>query len=489
MINIENILNKLKEHNVPEEKINEVERSYYLAKEIHCGQFRQSGEPYIIHPLHVANNLLEMEIYDTDMISAALLHDTIEDARIDFKKGDIANLINPEVAELVDGVTKISRMNFSTKEEQNFANARKIVTSLTKDVRIIIIKLADRLHNMRTLQYKKPEKQRENAIETMEVFVPLALSIGAYKVARELEDLSFQYIEPDKYKRILDNREKLERIRKPIIDEVNAKIKEILKEKNIPNEILYRVQNVTTIYRKMQKGYSMDNMYDLFYLKILVDTVNDCYTTLRYIHECYKPINGRFRDYIGGQRTNYYQSLHTTVGMRPSSLEYSDFGKIKIRTNSMDKVAAYGVPASWYLPTEGDVGPKRQTKEEVQRDINFNNQFAIHLQDLDDLFTDDKDFFSTIKRELLGEHVYVYNEAGDSIELPLGATALDFVCLAEKTIFDNATGVVINGKERPMNTILNNRDRIHIKTSGSRDLYQWTDVATTVAGKRKEYTQ
>ena len=489
LIEISDITKVLENHGASKEQIDDVERAFFVADEIHDTQIRQSGEPYIIHPLHVANNLLDMEIYDTNMICAALLHDTLEDAKISFKKGDIIELFNYDIAELVDGVTKISRMNFSTKEEQNFANTRKIITGLTKDVRIILIKLADRLHNMRTLQYKEPKKQKENAIETMEVFVPLALSIGAYKVARELEDLSFQYIKPDEYKRILENREKLERIRKPLIDEVNEKLNYILKQNGIPNEILYRVQNVTTIYRKMQKGYSMDNMYDLFYLKILVDTVNDCYTALRYVHDLYNPINGRFRDYIGGQRTNYYQSLHTTVGMCPSSKNDSYFGKIKIRTKAMNAVAANGVLAYLYLPTQGDVGPKRKTQEEIQNDIITKNPFAIDLKYLGDLFENDEHFFFTIKSELLGEHVYVYNEAGNVIELPLGATALDYICTLKDDTFNKATGVVINGREQPVDTLLNNRDRIEIITKGEKDLNKWATVdLKTVKGKLKVKT-
>ena len=265
MISIKDIIRIMREKGVPEEKINEIERSYFIAKEIHDGVTRQSGEPYISHPLNVAMNLIDMEIYDPDMISAALLHDTIEDAKIKFGKEDIANIINPTVAELVDGVTKISRMEFSTKEEQNDANLRKMVTGLTKDVRILQIKLADRLHNMRTLQFKSPIKQRENALETMNVYVPLALSIGAYRIKSELEDLSLQYVEPDEYKRILENRDRLEEKRKPLIMDVKDNLESILSSQGIPNDIIFRRSNINTIHNKINHGYSMDYMYDLFY--------------------------------------------------------------------------------------------------------------------------------------------------------------------------------------------------------------------------------
>ena len=244
MITVEKILIELQSHGVSEKKLKEVQKAYILAADIHNGQYRQSGEPYIIHPLNVAKNLLDMEIYDPDTISAALLHDTLEDAKIDFKKEDIARKINPTVAELVDGVTKMRRMQFSTKEEQSLANIRKITNGLSKDVRIILIKLADRLHNMRTLQYKSPEKQRENAIETKELFVPLALSIGAYQIKSELEDLSLMYTDPDVFQRITYEKKKLEDQRKEYLLMIKTKISDILKYNNIPNEILFRTKNI-----------------------------------------------------------------------------------------------------------------------------------------------------------------------------------------------------------------------------------------------------
>ena len=254
-----------------------------------------------------------MEVYDPDTISAALLHDTIEDAEIDFRKEDIKELINESVAELVDGVTKMRAMNFSTKNDEIQANTRKIINGLTKDVRIILIKLADRLHNMQTLEYKVPEKQKENAVETIELFVPLSLSIGAYRIKNELEDLSLQYIEPEEYKRIKEKKDLLQEKEENILKEIGNKIKIILESKDIPNEIIYRNQTICTLYKKIKKGYKLENIYDLFYLKILVDEVEDCYRTLCIVHENNPPINGRFKDYIYNPKTNFYQSLHTTV--------------------------------------------------------------------------------------------------------------------------------------------------------------------------------
>lgn len=473
MITIEKILKVLREHNVSEEKLIEVKKSFDLASEIHKNQFRQSGEPYIIHPLHVANNLLKMEIYDPDSISAALLHDTIEDAEDDFSKEDIAKIINPEVAELVDGVTKMRRMNFSTRNDQNLANTRKIINGLTKDVRIILIKLADRIHNMETLDFKSPEKQKENAIETMKLFVPLSLTIGAYQVKNVLEDLSLQYIEPEEYKRIKEEKDILAETEESYLREMGYKIREILKQKDIPNDIILRTQTITTIYKKIKKGYRLENIYDLFYLKLLVDEIEECYQTLCAVHSMNPPINGRFKDYIFNPRTNLYQSLHTTVSDTNGKLI-----KVKIRTFDMDKVAAYGIPALWNIRDA-------KTKEETQIELREKCQFAKKLIELDESFENNEDFFREINSELLTEHVYAYNHSGEIIELPAGSTALDFACQVFPDSLDIMTGVLVNGKEVPLNRPLKNNDRVQIITEGKINHENWEQFAHTSSAKQK----
>ena len=473
MISIEQILEELKKHNISEEKIKEVENSYLLAKEIHKNQFRQSGEPYIIHPLHVANNLLEMEVYDPDTISAALLHDTIEDAEEDFTKEDVAELINPEVAELVDGVTKMRRMNFSTKTAQSLANTRKIINGLTKDVRIILIKLADRLHNMRTLQYKTPQKQKENAIETMQLFVPLSLTIGAYQIKNKLEDLSLQYIEPDIFKKITEEKEYLQTQREAYLKEMSEKIQKILASKNIPNDIILRTQTICSIYKKLKKGYKLENIYDLFYLKILVEEIEDCYQTLCYVHKNNPPINGRFKDYIYNPRTNLYQSLHTTVSDNSGRLT-----KVKIRTFDMDKVAAYGIPAQWNIKD-------KKTMQETQENLRKKCQFAKKLIELDESFQDNEEFMKEIKNELLTEHVYPYTHSGETIELPYGSTALDFAAQVYPDELDKMTGIIVNGKEVPLNYKLQNKDRVQIITTGKINHDNWEFFAITTKAKQK----
>ncbi len=447
MIIIEDILEELKKHNATEQDLENVKKSFHLASDIHKNQFRQSGEPYIIHPLNVAKNALNMEIYDADTICACLLHDTIEDGE-DFSKEDIARIINPTVSELVDGVTKMRRMNFSTKEEQVLANTRKITNGLSKDVRIILIKLADRLHNMETLDFKKAEKQRENAVETMEIFVPLALSIGAYKIKSDLEDLALKYIEPDAYKQISYQKQKLQEQKKEHLEEIKYKINEILKAKEIPSQILLRTKNICTTYKKILEGYELENIYDLFYLKILVEEVDDCYRTLGLVHGEYPHINGRLKDYISNPKTNLYQSLHTTVSANSIPT------KVKIRTYDMDKVTAYGVSALWNIKNG-------MTKEETQEYIKKHIPFIKVLMEIDENSKNNYDFISQANKRLFTEHIYVYDK-DRTIELPYGSTAFDFICTIYPELIDKPVDIIVNEKVVGQDYDLNNTDRVEV---------------------------
>lgn len=481
MISIESIVRVLKQHGVSKEKIQEVYSAYILAERIHDGQIRESGEPYITHPLNVANNVLNMGVYDPDTISAALLHDVIEDAKFNYTKEDIAVSINPTVAELVDGVTKMKAMNFSNKEEQVVANTRKIINGLNKDVRIIIIKLADRLHNMRTISHKSPAKRKENAVETLELFVPLAIIIGAYRVKNELEELSIKYIDPLAYDAIVKRREELQKEAQLDLEEMAATIQEKLTEKGIKGKIVFREQSVYTIYKKLEKGYKIENQYDLHYLKIIVDTIPDCYSTLGLIHSCYKPTNGRFKDYIGNVRTNNYQSLHTTVSNK------GRFWKFKIRTAEMDKIDAYGVPAYWSIEDFDKVAPIEygKTIDETNEIIREKYQTAKKLLEIDESFSNNADFIKEIKANILSKHVYVYNNNGDVIELPAGSTALDFVCEVYPDKLDTITTIVVNGMEVTPNTPLNNNDRIQVLEDGKITHEHWENYATSDSAKKK----
>lgn len=472
MLTIDTIIEKLRQESVSEEKLQEVRTSYLLAKEIHKNQLRQSGEPYIIHPLHVANNLLEMEVYDPDTISAALLHDTIEDAEIEFTKKDVAELINPDVAELVDGVTKMRRMNFSTKQDQVFANTRKIMNGLTKDVRIILIKLADRLHNMETLEFKEPQKQKENAIETMELFAPLSLYIGAYSTKNKLEDLSLKYINPSEFTRITEQKAKLQEKEEEYFKEKEERINASLQKNGILHDIIFRSQTITSIYKRIQNGYKIENIYDIFYLKILVEEINECFQTLGLVHEIYSPINGRVKDYIWKPK-GFYRSLHTTV-----SDNVDNVFKVKIRTYDLNKVDAYGIPAYWNI---GD----RKTIEETNEMIRENCQFAKNLMELDSSFKDNAEFCRETGKEISTDHVYVFNHKGDTIALPKGATAFDFVCQVYPESIDKTAEILVNGKEVLLDYILQKDDRVQIITSEKSIHKNWENYATTTIAKQK----
>ena len=475
MITIDEIISDLRNHGISEDKIAIVKKAYQIAEDIHKDQFRQSGEPYIIHPLTVAKNLIDMEIYDIDSICAALLHDTIEDAQFDFRKEDIEKILNKDIAEIVDGVTKLKKIDFSTEKERIQANMRKIINGLTKDIRIILVKLADRLHNMETLEYKKSDKQMKIALETMELYVPLAYSIGAYRIKSKLEDLCLRYIDPDAYYRIKEQEEKLSEIAKSYLLEIKFKLEQLLQTKGIPNEIIFRAKNVWTAYDKIRKGYKIEDIYDLFYLKILVNEIDECFIALSCIHSKYRPINGRFKDYIYNPRTNYYQALHTTVADTNEKLT-----KIKLRTHDMDKIAGFGITAYWELG-----GDKRKTFEETQREIREKNPFAKKLMEIDEHVGDDEEFVQEVKSELLTEHVYVYTHTGIIIELPNGSTAMDFAAEVYPHDLDIMTGVLVNGKPEDFDYVLKPNDRVKILTDGKVNHDNWEQYATTSTAKLK----
>ena len=467
-ISIDYIIEELKKHN--RFGIDSVLKSYELAEEKHRGVYRQSGEPYITHPLHVAKILLEMEVWDIDIICAALLHDAIEDT--DLTKEEIIKDISPITANLVDGVTKIRRINFNSKKSQNQANTRKIVNGLNEDYRIIVIKLADRLHNMRTLQFKTPEKQRENAIETLEIFVPLADSLGMYEIKSQLEDLSFQYINPVEYEIIKEKKEMLENQFKSDLYEIMYKISLILDDKNIPYEFKFRTKNVYQTYLKQLHGYKIENIYDLYYIKTITDTIDNCYTVLGAVHT-YPPISDRFKDYINTEtkRTNLYQSLHTAI-IGPNNR----LVKVKIRTEIMDKKAAFGYTSLVNQPN----GP---TRSEIQEMIRKDNQFAIRLQDINQSFKEDNEFESVIRRDLLSEKVYPYSESGIRIEIPKGSTMLDYVAMMKQDGLNYYGSALVNEKEVGLDYVIGNNDRIVLIPGTTDDDINLEGIATTIKGE------
>ncbi len=467
---LQDLIDKLNEYN--SEEVEVIKKAYEYAKKLHEGQYRQSGEPYINHPLNVAYILADMHA-DRDTICAGLLHDVLEDTEI--TKEDIAHDFNQNVANLVDGVTKLSKMNFSSKQDQNLANTRKIITGITEDVRIIIIKLADRLHNMRTLQFKSEFKQKENALETMEIFVPLAYYIGAYRIKSELEDLSLRYLKPDMYKKIEERKLKIEEDSNGCLQEMLLKIQVMLNDKNIPNEIKVRTKNIYGIYKRLSEGQKLADIHDLLALKIMVDEVANCYFALGMIHEEYHPINNKFKDYICNPKTNMYRSLHTTVFGPDDRLVQT-----QIRTFAMDKVASFGLTAYWDVE-------KGNARDVMQEDLKSKFQFFKSLTEINSMFGDNQQFVNQVKCELFSDKVYVYTTSGETIELPKGATPIDFAYKIHTDIGNTMVGVFVNDEYVPIDYVLKNKDRVRIVTDdlsyGPRE--DWIEKAQTSHARRK----
>ena len=442
-ITLQDLLDKLREYNPCEVEI--VKRAFDYADNLHAGQMRQSGEPYISHPLNVAYILADMHA-DRDTICAGLLHDTLEDTNI--TKEDIAHDFNQNIANLVDGVTKLSKMNFSSKQDQNYANTRKIITGITEDVRIIIIKLADRLHNMRTLQFKSEFKQKENALETMEIFVPLAYYIGAYRIKSELEDLSLKYLKPDMYRKIEERKLKLEESSAECLKEMLYTIETALNDENIPSVIKIRIKNIYGIYKRLNDGHKLSDIHDLLALKIMVDSVANCYYSLGIIHKEYHPINDKFKDYICNPKTNMYQSLHSTVFGPDDRLVQT-----QIRTFNMDKVASFGLTAYWDEQ-------KGEARDVMQHDLKQKFQFFKSLTEINAMFGDNQQFVNQVKSELFADKVYIYTTKGDIIELPKGATPIDFAYKINIDIGNTMVGAFVNDEAVPIDYILKNKDRV-----------------------------
>ena len=470
-MNIDVLLELVKLYN--KEEIGMIKKAYEYANQMHSGQLRQSGEPYIIHPLNVAYIVSEMHA-DRNTVCAALLHDTLEDTHA--TKEEIAELFNSDIANLVDGVTKISKMNFSSKAEQNLANTRKIITSITDDVRIIIIKLADRLHNMRTLEYKSVFKQKENSLETLEIFVPLAYYIGAYRIKSELEDISFRYLKPKEYRKLYNIMSRASEENNVVLTEVLQNIEDILKNENIPNEIKIRTKNLYGIYKRQTEGYKISDIHDLLSLKIMVNELYDCYKTLGLIHSKYHPVNEMFKDYICNPKTNLYQSLHTTIFAPHDKLVQT-----QIRTFDMDKIASFGLTAYWDI-NKGDA------RDKMQKDLREKFQFFKTLTDINNMFLDNKDFVSQVKQELFDDNIYVYTSKGDIIELPKNSTVIDFAYKIHTDVGNTLVGAKVNGEYvTDLGQILKNRDRITVITDdysyGPRA--EWLDKVNTSNAKKK----
>ncbi len=445
--NLSNLIKIVGNYNKEDKII--IEKAYNFAENLHKGQVRQSGDAYITHPLEVAFILAQMHA-DTDTICAALLHDTLEDC--DVTKEEIIEDFNEDIANLVEGVTKISKLKLPTKEENDLANTRKILISLIDDVRIIIIKLADRVHNQRTLQFKSREKQIEKSLETMEIFVPLAFYIGAYKLKTELENLSFMYLEEEIYDKYKKMSKIIEDRNKTLISDTINKINNKLITSNVEFKVSLEEKSVYEMFKRSQEGDKISKANELFAIKILVNEKNDCYKILGLIHEEFKAINHKFKDYISNPKTNMYQSIHTSV-----FISYDKLIQIQIRTYEMDSIADFGLCSYW------DIN-KLEARKFMQNDLRNKYQFFSSLAEMNDMLEHDADFVEQVKNELFSSKVYVYSPKGDIIELPKGSTPIDYAYKINTNVGDSMIEAFVNAKPVPLNYTLKNNDLVSIET-------------------------
>lgn len=452
-VTIDDIIEKEIENYGPNTDVELIKKAYNLASEKHGNQCRMSGEPYIIHPMGVAYILAELGL-DDETICAALLHDVVEDT--DLTHEDLVELFGDSIAEMVAGVTKLGSIRFTSVEEKQVENYRKMFLAMGKDIRVILIKLADRLHNMRTLKYLSRERQIANAQETRDLFAPLANRLGIYSLKWELEDLAFKYLHPDEYHEIVVELAKKRDERLAFINKIKDDLAENIKEQGIKAEITGRAKHLYSIYKKMQRdNKNLDQIYDLFALRILVDNVRDCYAVLGIVHEMYTPMPGRFKDYIAVPKTNMYQSIHTTL-LGPKGVPF----EVQIRTWEMHRTAEYGIAAHWAYKEASNSGKKKSVvvNEDKLAWLRESLEWQKNTQN-------PEEFLRTLKTELFEDEVYVFTPKGMIKVLPMGATPIDFAYSVHEQIGHRMIGCKINGKMMPIITTLNNGDIVEIMTS------------------------
>lgn len=454
-----------------EEEMAVIEKAYKLAENAHSEQKRLSGEPYIIHPLSVAIILAELGMDDASVI-AALLHDTVEDTNVTYE--DIKTSFGETIAELVDGVTKIGKVSLQTKEEQQAENIRKMLIAMSRDIRVIIIKLADRLHNMRTLMFKKEQRRREIALETLEIYAPIAHRLGIRPIKEELEDLSISYLDPVAYGDIEDALEKQSQSRSEFLADVKARIEERIKTEAPGAQVSGRIKSVHGIYRKMyMQNKNFDEIYDIYAVRIIVDSVIDCYNCLGVIHDMFTPIPGRFKDYISTPKPNMYQSLHTTV-LGKEGIPF----EVQIRTWEMHHTAEYGIAAHW----------------KYKLGINGTQKFEDRLAWIRQLLESQKenedveDIVTTIKSDLVPEEVFVFTPRGDVFNLPLGSTVIDFAYAIHSAVGNKMVGAKVDGRIVPIDYQVKTGEIVEILTSsqqGKGPSRDWLKIVKTSQARTK----
>ncbi len=465
---LEVLINKVKEYN-PNADFNLITKAFNMAELHHRGQKRNSGEDYIIHPLNVALILADMNM-DTQTIIAGLLHDTIEDTDVTYE--DIKNDFGEEIANLVDGVTKLKKLNYKTKRENQAENIRKMVLAMAKDIRVIIVKLADRTHNMRTLEYMTEEKKHEKALETIEIYAPIADRLGMSRVKWELEDLSLRYLDPDNYYKLVDMVNKRRNEREDLINKLIEEISKSIKAIGIKADIHGRPKNFYSIYKKMIiKKKSFDEIYDLSAVRVLVEDIKDCYGVLGAVHTLYKPIPGRFKDYIAMPKLNKYQSLHTTV--------IDDNGEtfeVQIRTYEMHQTAEYGIAAHWKYKS----GTNKSTS--FDENLTWLRQLLEWQKDVND----PDDFMETLKIDFFADEVFVFTPRGDVINLPEGSTPIDFAYRIHSDVGNTCVGAKVNGRIVPLTYKLTSGNIVDVITNpNSGPSMDWMNIVKSPQARKK----
>ncbi len=469
-VTYEEIEKKIKTYIKDKKKLNLVKQAYSFAKEKHENDQSLTGEPYIIHPLELANILTTINA-DAETITAALLHELIEDEKV--TEAELLQNFNQEIVALINGLTQINRLNFKLDSPSLNANYRKIIVGLSKDVRVIILKLADRLHNMRTLWVLSEEEQKEVAKETKDILIPIAHRLGMHQIKSELEDLSLRYLKPDVYFSIVENLNKTKKERDEIVEQMIYEVSQLLQKHGIKNYVKGRAKSIYSIYSKLDQGRSFRDIYDLMALRVFVDSESECYQALGIIHSHYRSIPKRFKDFIAMPKANMYQSLHTTIfGLKDNMFE------IQIRTPEMDEIAEKGIASHWSY---------KEGKQKLQSALEEKLQFFRSIIELQNQEAEDSAFVSLVREDFFDDTIYVFTPKGDVIELPEGATPIDFAYKVHSQVGDKMVSAIVNKSIVPLDYRLVNQDVVEIKTNANSvgPSREWLNIARTSQAKSK----